>query len=76
MGHSKVPRSWCDIVLSLLLYSLSWIDTPPLKTGNTMSIYKCNKYPSRYFAVDPTPPKPRVKSFALPSITTTKVYTL
>ena len=47
MGHSKVPRSWCDIVLSLLLYSLRLI--PPLNTGSQMSIYKCNKYPEKDF---------------------------
>jgi len=47
MGHSKVPRSWCDIVLSLLLYSLRLI--PPLNTGLGMSIYKCNKYPEKDF---------------------------
>jgi len=72
MGHSKVPHSWCDNVLSLLLYSLS--DAPPLKLGSLWQSINVISIQRDILRLAP-PPKTGVKSFALPSITTTKVYT-
>jgi len=44
--------------LSLLLYSLT--EKGAIKTGSQMAIYKCNKYPKRYFTKG-LPLKPKRK---------------
>jgi hypothetical protein len=54
----KVPCSRCYDVLSLLLYSLT--EKGAIKTGSQMAIYKCNKYPKRYFTKG-LPLKPKRK---------------
>ena len=45
-SQRKFHLIWCDYVLSLLS-TLS--DNAALKTGQALSIYKCNKYPEKDF---------------------------